>query len=147
MRFSAHKKGYTYVFYLGEEYRLNKKRASFTRYDGLLISPSNRLYKYIHSAMSGCVTKRDTAQTNNYRQDKKRASKETISTPCNASVIRSNELSWANHILTVRETKTRETKSGHRVYVGNLLIIVPDKNKIESVRKRFENHESNKFKR
>lgn len=41
---------------------------------------------------------------------------------------------------------TRKTRPGFKIQVGSATIIVLDESKIESVRKRFEDHEIKKLK-
>jgi len=64
----------------------------------------------------------------------------------NDGVSKSNEISWANHFKSVAEAKTRQTSKGIEIRIGNMIIIVKDPAKVESVKKRFEEHERNKFK-
>lgn len=137
--------------YKGYEYRLNKRCPSFSRADGLLIRQSNKQYRflleYVKKNYPNEITRfAEPKELKVFKDDYKSRHKPVTPDTINEVVHKRNEISWANHMLSVKSTKTRETKDGHRVYIGNLLIIVPDAKKINSVRKRFENHESNKFK-
>lgn len=161
-RFVKRPKNFYYFIYDGFEYRFDKRSGTFVRADGSKFYRSETFTTNLRKAMDAQV-KVETASTHKEKmeairkvkaarlspeeharriEEYKQSKKKVTNVP-----YKSNEVSWANYYLRVKETKTRVTSTGVQIKIGNMIITVKDPAKVEEVRRRFEDHELNKYKR
>lgn len=155
--FITHKKGEVYFVYDGFEYRYCKRSDAYVRSDGIRVTKSCTFFKTLsvvktlHTSRSWEERVKAKRKLGYYNKDSKfvvedRRRKSKVKAEKLAKHIeRRNEISWSNHYLKIKETQTRKTSDGFKIKVGNMIITVKDESKIESVRKRFEQHEIKKM--